>query len=151
MKKMLIGGLTVLMSGILVVGFANFATGGVQHPHDSHDDCGTCHTDSTGSTITKENPQLNAHGLALQAAADSNENTAENTDVRIYEVFGMNCPGCHGGLNKLVQKISAVQQSEANWEKKRLMVTVKPGAKLNDEDVYDAIRRANFTPGERLK
>ncbi len=28
--------------------------------------------------------------------------TTEGIEVRVYEVFGMNCPGCHGGLEKLV-------------------------------------------------
>ncbi len=75
----------------------------------------------------------------------------EESETRVYEVFGMNCPGCHGGLEKLVKKISAVQESEANWMKKQLVVAVQPGAELNDEDIYDAIRRANFTPGNRIK
>lgn len=75
----------------------------------------------------------------------------EDSEVRIYEVFGMDCPGCHGGLNKLVKKIPTVQEAEANWEKKRLVVTVRPGTQLDDEDVYDAIRRGNFTPGKRIK
>ena len=69
--------------------------------------------------------------------------------MRIYEVFGMNCPGCHGAVEKLVKKIPAVEEAEANWKEQRLTVTVQPGSKLNDEDIYDAVRRANFTPGER--
>ncbi len=72
-------------------------------------------------------------------------------EVRIYEVFGMDCPGCHDGLEKLVNKIAAVQSSKANWKDKRLSVTVNPASDLNDEDVYDAIRRGNFTPGKRIK
>ncbi len=72
-------------------------------------------------------------------------------EIRIYEVFGMDCPGCHGGLNKLVKNIPEVQQVESNWKEKRLVVTVRPGAQLNDEDIYDAVRRANFTPGKRIK
>ncbi|MHC4648131.1 MAG: heavy-metal-associated domain-containing protein [Planctomycetota bacterium] len=72
-------------------------------------------------------------------------------ETRVYEVFGMNCPGCHGGLEKLVKKIAAVQQAEANWLKKQVVITVRPGAELKDEDVYDAIRRANFTPGKRIR
>jgi copper chaperone CopZ len=71
--------------------------------------------------------------------------------TRVYEVFGMNCPGCHGGLEKLVKKISSVQEAKANWQKKQLVVTTRPEAELKDEDIYDAIRRANFTPGKRLK
>lgn len=77
--------------------------------------------------------------------------SGEGSEIRIYEVFGMDCPGCHGGLNKLVEKIPEIQQAESNWRKKRLLVTVKPGAELNDEDIYDAIRRANFTPSKRIK
>ena len=50
-----------------------------------------------------------------------------------------------------MKKISAVLEAKANWKKKRLTVTVKPGAQLNDEDIYDAVRRANFTPGKRIK
>ena len=75
----------------------------------------------------------------------------EGDEVRIYEVFGMDCPGCHGGLEKLVNKIPSVQTSKANWKDKRLFVTVNTASDLNDEDVYDAIRRANLTPGKKIK
>ena len=30
---------------------------------------------------------------------------AEGSEIMIYEVFGMDCPGCHGGLENLVNKI----------------------------------------------
>ena len=76
---------------------------------------------------------------------------SENYETRIYEVFGMDCPGCHGGLEKLVKKIAVVKHTEANWEKKQLVVIIQSGAQLNDEDIYDAIQRANFTVGKRLK
>ena len=75
----------------------------------------------------------------------------EESETRVYEVFGMDCPGCHGGLEKLVKKVSAVQEAEANWQKKQLVVMVRPEVELNDEDIYDAIRRANFTLGKRIK
>ena len=71
--------------------------------------------------------------------------------VRVYEVFGMDCPGCHGAVNKLIEKIAGVQKSEADWVKKRLTITLKPGAQVADDDVYDAIKRANFTPGKRIR
>jgi copper chaperone CopZ len=63
----------------------------------------------------------------------------------------MDCPGCHGGLEKLVKKIPGILDTKANWEKNRLTVTVRQGSELDDKDVFDAIRRANFTPGERIK
>lgn len=72
-------------------------------------------------------------------------------EVRIYEVFGMDCPGCHGSIEKLVNKIPAIEKVEANWEKKILKVTVRPGSDLDDEEIYDAIKRANFTPGKRIE
>jgi len=77
--------------------------------------------------------------------------SAEEPETRVYEVFGMNCPGCHGGLEKLVKKIPAVQEAEANWLQKQLVITVRPEVELNEEDIYDAIRRSNFTPGNRIK
>ncbi len=77
--------------------------------------------------------------------------SADESESRVYEVFGMNCPGCHGGLEKLVKKLAAVEQAKANWLKKQLVVTVRPEVELNVEDIYDAIRRSNFTPGNRIK
>ncbi len=85
------------------------------------------------------------------AEQDSGTGSVEGPGTRVYEVFGMDCPGCHGGLEKLVKKIPAVQEAQANWQKKQLVVTVRPGSELNDEDIYDAIRRSNFTVGQRTK
>ena len=97
-------------------------------------------------------PMLFVYGIGCgNASKRVTEELNGEFEVRIYEVFGMNCPGCHGGLNKLVKKIPEVQHAESNWEKKRLIVTVRPGAQLSDDDIYDAIRRANFTPGKRMK
>ena len=75
----------------------------------------------------------------------------EESEARVYEVFGMSCPGCHGGVEKLVKKLPGVQEAKANWKEKQIVVTVNPEVELNDEDVYDAIRRANFTPGKRIQ
>ncbi len=74
-----------------------------------------------------------------------------SSSARVYEVLGMNCPGCHGGLVKLVKRLPAVEKAEANWQAKQLIVYVQPGAELSDDDVMAVIRRANFTPGKRLK
>jgi hypothetical protein len=77
--------------------------------------------------------------------------TNETSETRVYEVFGMDCPGCHEGLENLVKKIPAIQGAKANWINKQLTVAILPGSELNDEDVYDAIRRANLTPGKQAK
>ncbi|MHC4477459.1 MAG: heavy-metal-associated domain-containing protein [Planctomycetota bacterium] len=95
---------------------------------------------------------LLAYGIGCTTTSqDTHSDTPAKPDQRVYEVFGMDCPGCHGGVEKLVKKIPAVQEAEANWQKKEIVVTVRPGAELSDEDIYDAIRRANFTPGRRIR
>ncbi len=94
---------------------------------------------------------VGASGCTTPGRNVNTQFTQEGSETRVYEVFGMDCPGCHGGLEKLVRKISTVQQVEANWKEKQLVVTVKPGEKLKDEEIYDAIRRANFTVGKRIK
>jgi copper chaperone CopZ len=90
-------------------------------------------------------------GCATADRAVSTEPGNTDLEVRIYEVFGMDCPGCHGGLEKLVLRVPGVDAAEANWEQKILTVTVSPVTDLDDEAVYEAIRQANFTPGERLQ
>ena len=72
------------------------------------------------------------------------------TEIRIYEVFGMDCPGCHGGVEKLVNRVEGVVTSVANWTKKRIAVKVRLEANVTDETIFDAIKRANFTPGKRI-
>ena len=91
-------------------------------------------------------------GTSLAASNDAGgESAVEASETRIFEVFGMDCPGCHGGLEKLVKKVPSVQDAKANWKDKRLEVIVVPGQNLEDAVIYDAIRRANFTPGKRIK
>ncbi len=52
---------------------------------------------------------------------------------------------------KLLKKIPGVSEAEAGWKQKRVTVTAKLGAQLDDQKVFDAIKRANFTSGKRLK
>lgn len=73
------------------------------------------------------------------------------TELRTYEIFGMDCPGCHGGIEKLINKLPGVLASKANWEKKRLMIKLNEDNSVSDDDVFKAIKEANFTPGERIK
>ncbi len=74
----------------------------------------------------------------------------QDIETRVYEVFGMNCPGCHGGLVKLVRKIHGVESAQANWKTKQLTVNIHKNISVNNDAVFDAIRRSNFTPGKRL-
>ena len=90
--------------------------------------------------------------LAADTRSDSTVlSDSLNGQVRIYEVFGMDCPGCHGGIENLVNKIPGVKKSEANWEKQKIKIWVDPAKGVKDEAIFDAIERANLTPGERIK
>jgi len=75
----------------------------------------------------------------------------ENLDLMSYEVFGMDCPGCHGGLENLAMAIPGVKSAQASWEDKKLTLGIEEGAEVTEEQVHDAIERANFTAGEKLK
>lgn len=94
---------------------------------------------------------VGASGCATSGKNENIQLMQKTDEIRVYEVFGMDCPGCHGGLEKLVRKVPGIQQVEANWKEKKLVITVKPGVELNEEEVFDAIERANFTVGKRIK
>ena len=92
--------------------------------------------------------------LALLAGCSSAPEPNSDPQVGVlieYEVFGMDCPGCHGGLENLAMQIPGVHTAKASWEDKKLVLGVEEGAEVNDNQVLDAINRANFTAGERLK
>lgn len=74
-----------------------------------------------------------------------------NLEMRIYEVFGMDCPGCHGGLENLINGITGVVASQANWEKQQLKIIISKNTDVKDDIVFEAIKKANFTPGKRIK
>ena len=77
--------------------------------------------------------------------------SVEKYEIRVYEVYGMDCPGCHDGVENLVNKVPGVHNSEADWENAKLEVAVKPGSDLPDEAIFDAVKKANFTPGKRIE
>ncbi|UCC44816.1 MAG: cation transporter [Candidatus Zixiibacteriota bacterium] len=79
------------------------------------------------------------------------ELAGEGNELRVYEVFGMDCPGCHGGVEKLVNRLNGVIASKANWEKQQLTVVILRTAEITDQMIFDAIKQANFTPGKRLR
>ncbi|MEE9553386.1 MAG: heavy metal-associated domain-containing protein [candidate division Zixibacteria bacterium] len=78
-------------------------------------------------------------------------NSDGNSEIRVFEVYGMNCPGCHGGVEKLVNKVPGILSSKADWEKEKIEVVVKPGIGLTDEAIIEAVKKANFTPGKRIE
>ena len=95
-----------------------------------------------------------AIGLAIGCGSSRKsieELAGEDSEIRVYEVFGMDCPGCHGGVENLVNSLDGVVASRANWEQKKLTVLVSKSAQVSDQMILDAIRQANFTPGKRVE
>jgi len=73
------------------------------------------------------------------------------SEIRVYEVFGMDCPACAGGLSKLVEKNAAVKKSDADWKGNKLIVVLEPGQSFDDDSIYSAVKDASFTAGKRIK
>lgn len=76
------------------------------------------------------------------------KDTTQNKVV-CYEVFGMDCPGCQSALEKQVKKIDGVAEAKASFKEKEVLITLKPDAKVSDEEIENRIKKANFTPGEK--
>jgi len=72
-------------------------------------------------------------------------------DTITYTVYGMDCPGCEGGLEKQVNKIPWVGVAEANWVKQQLKVVVKKDSAANRDDIEFRVKKANFTLAEDTK
>ena len=71
-------------------------------------------------------------------------------DTLVYKVFGMDCPGCHGALEKQVNKLNSVDSSAANWLNQEIMIIVKKDSVLIEKELFEKIKKANFTPGEKI-
>lgn len=91
--------------------------------------------------------------LAFEAAYS--QNTADNklqqqdTITIKYQVFGMNCPGCHGALEKQLNKIPGVLYSKADWVKQE--VAIYSSIQITEEDIRKRMKKTNFTMGEKIK
>lgn len=70
------------------------------------------------------------------------------SDTLIFNVFGMGCPGCEGGLEKQVDKITSVEFSDANWLKQELRIVLKQDSTLDSEALTKRVKKANFTLGD---
>ncbi len=75
-------------------------------------------------------------------------------DVRMetvtYEVFGMDCPGCHGGLEKNLSKIPGVVGATANWKAQTVAIRVAADQAVDPTEIEAAVKNSNFTMGKRV-
>ena len=86
----------------------------------------------------------------LGCAAHTASPSATTVKQVTYEVFGMDCPGCHGGLEKNLKKVPGVVDASANWKEQIVTIRFDAEQDLDPARIEKAIRDSNFTPGERL-
>lgn len=78
------------------------------------------------------------------------QDTTQNKIV-CYEVFGMDCPGCQSALEKQIKKIEGVAEAKASFKAKEVVIELKPGAEVANEEIEKRIKKANFTPGKKIE
>ncbi len=89
--------------------------------------------------------------ISCSSTKEINESIYENTEIKVYEVFGMDCPGCHGGLEKLLNQHEDIVGSKADWVNQRVTIYIKLDSEISEKDIFELIERANFTPGKLIK
>ena len=67
-----------------------------------------------------------------------------------YAVYGMDCPGCHGGIEKNLEKLPGIIDASANWKDKRVTLALAPGQKADKAAIEQMVEDSNFTLGERI-
>jgi copper chaperone CopZ len=95
------------------------------------------------------NPVFAGNSEFQTVAAEKDTTSQEN--VVCYEVFGMDCPGCQSALEKQVKKIDGVADAKASFKEKQVVIKMKPGAKVSEEEIEKRIKKANFTPGKKIE
>lgn len=85
------------------------------------------------------------HAQANPAANPQPVTGGSQSDTLIFTVYGMDCPGCEGGLEKQVNKISAIKYSKASWIKQELRIVVWQDSVLNAVELENRVKKANFT------
>lgn len=88
---------------------------------------------------------VSGQGQTDQAESVATTGEAAKPDTLMYTVYGMDCPGCEGGLEKQVNKIPSVKSSNANWKRQELAVIVRKDSVLNIEELNRRVKKANFT------
>lgn len=95
--------------------------------------------------------QANITGIFVERKFHALQDTVKQINIVRYEVYGMDCPGCQSALEKQVEKIDGVANAKASWKDKEVVVTLKPGAQVKEEEIIERIKKANFTPGKKTE
>lgn len=72
-------------------------------------------------------------------------------DTLVFTVYGMDCPGCEGALEKQVNKMEYVKFSQADWLKQELRLVLVKDSALKINELEKRVKKANFTLEKELK
>jgi len=87
----------------------------------------------------------------LKSESKAVKTIKHETSSAVFQVFGMDCPGCHGGVEKLLVKIDGIHSAEADYIKKEVKLVLDNSITLDVNKVKKAVEAANFTLGKRLE
>ena len=97
-------------------------------------------------------PEMSVAQTNSQTDTSQQSQSGFQPDTLTYTVYGMDCPGCEGGLEKQVNKIPNVKYSKANWINQELRIVVEQDSVLNIRELEKRVKKANFTlEAENLK
>lgn len=87
----------------------------------------------------------------LQGCATTVSTASSEEDGRpmiTHSVYGMDCPGCHGGLEKNLEKIPGVADAAANWKQQTVTLYLASSDSVTYDQIKQAVENSNFTLGE---
>lgn len=102
--------------------------------------------DQSISLVGRLLPIFVAAAVALPVTAPQTSAQATNGSRRqaVITVKGMQCPFCAYGIKKHLAKVPGVERVEVELAKNQAIVDVAPDAKVTDEDLRRAVRKAGF-------
>ena len=92
-------------------------------------------------------------GSLLSGCTTTNQAVVPDGTTRqaTYAIYGMDCPGCHGGVEKNLRKIPGVVDASANWKNKTITLALTADHPIDHAAIEKAVRDSNFTLGERVE
>ena len=91
-------------------------------------------------------PEISIAQTSSQTETINQKNhSGYQSDTITFTVYGMDCPGCEGGLEKQVNKIPYVKYSKANWINQELKIVVEKDSIINIDELEKRVNKANFT------
>ncbi len=88
---------------------------------------------------------------APASAGETQEAVDASETVYEVEVDGLACPFCAYGIEKQLGKIDGVDSVETDIKSGLVVITMEPGATLEEDDARRAVEKAGFTMKSFLK